>query len=183
VIGPPGKPVPARAGDGAPGIVESTAFKLHRATVLLDRIADDYLLANHGIRYAPFLVLLMARVLGPTTQQAIAANLGVSRASITQRVGALAESGLMCVGKSATDARANTVVLTAEGVALVDAAWAGLEDHQGGIDDGVDETALALQLDRLIANALGISHSGTRIAAAEAASTPSNAPTRKRSAR
>jgi DNA-binding MarR family transcriptional regulator len=96
----------------APGIVDSTAFKLHRATVLLDRIADDYLVANHGIRYAPFLVLLIARVLGPTTQQAIAANLGVSRASVTQRVSALVASGLMSAEKSTTDARANTVVLT-----------------------------------------------------------------------
>jgi DNA-binding MarR family transcriptional regulator len=140
----------------ASGITDSTAFKLHRATVLLDRIADDYLVANHGIRYAPFLVLLMARVLGPTTQQAIAANLGVSRASVTQRVSALVASGLMSAEKSATDARANTVVLTEEGATLVDAAWTGLEQHQNGIDEGVDEPALAMQLDRLIANALGI---------------------------
>jgi DNA-binding MarR family transcriptional regulator len=139
-----------------PSILDSTAFKLHRATVLLDRIADDYLVTNHGIRYAPFLVLLMARVLGPTTQQAIAANLGVSRASVTQRVGALATSGLLRAEKSATDARANTVVLTDEGLALVDAAWSGLEQNPDGTDEGVDETVLAGQLDRLIENALGV---------------------------
>jgi DNA-binding MarR family transcriptional regulator len=139
-----------------PSILDSTAFKLHRATVLLDRIADEYLVTHHGIHYAPFLVLLMARVLGPTTQQAIASNLGVSRASVTQRVGALATSGLVRVEKSATDARANTVALTERGVTLVEAAWSGLEHNQDGTDDGVDEAQLARQLDRLIENALAI---------------------------
>ena len=134
----------------------STAFKLHRATVLLDRIADDYLFAEHRIRYAPFLVLLMARVLGPTTQHAIARNLGVSRASVTQRIGVLQNGSLVDVTKSATDSRANTVVLTAKGTALVEAAWLGLERHQDGVDFGVDEPVLAAQLDRLIENALNI---------------------------
>ena len=140
----------------AAAITDSTAFKLHRATVLIDRTADDYLVAEHGIRYAPFLVLLMAGVLGPTTQQAIAANLGVSRASITQRVTALAAAGHLAVGKSETDARANRVALTPAGAALLDTAWRGLEAHQSGLDDGVDEPVLAAQLDRLIANALTV---------------------------
>ena len=139
-----------------PSFTDSTAFKLHRATVLLDRIADDYLFAEHRIHYAPFLVLLMARVLGPTPQHAIARNLGVSRASVTQRVGALEKAGLVAVTPSATDSRANTVVLTADGTTLVEAAWLGLERHQNGIDDGIDEPALAAQLDRLIENALNI---------------------------
>ncbi|GAB3607346.1 hypothetical protein GCM10027413_27550 [Conyzicola nivalis] len=145
-----------------PQLVDSTAFKLHRATVLLDRIADDYLVAQHQIHYAPFLVLLMARVLGPTTQHAIAQNLGVSRASVTQRVGALQKAGLLDVAKSATDARANTVVLTSEGESRVEAAWQGLEQHQDGVDSGVDERVLAAQLDRLIQNALGILKGGER---------------------
>ncbi|MET4582310.1 DNA-binding MarR family transcriptional regulator [Conyzicola nivalis] len=139
-----------------PDFTDSTAFKLHRATVLLDRIADDYLFSVHRIHYAPFLVLLMARVLGPTTQQAIARNLGVSRASVTQRVGVLQNIGLVAVTKSTTDSRANTVELTAEGTTLVEAAWLGLESHQDGVDFGVDEPLLAAQLDRLIDNALAI---------------------------
>ena len=139
-----------------PDFTDSTAFKLHRATVLLDRIADEYLFAVHRIHYAPFLVLLMARVLGPTTQLAIARNLGVSRASVTQRVGVLQNEGLVTVTKSATDSRANTVVLTDAGATLVEAAWLGLEQHQDGVDFGVDEPVLAAQLDRLIDNALAI---------------------------
>jgi len=129
---------------------------LHQATLLIDRLADEYLVRVHAIHYAPFLVLLMIRVLGEPSQRAIAANLGVSRASITQRVSVLAHRGLVSVNPDPTDARAHVIALTPSGATLVDTAWAGLEDHQSGLDDGVDEPALAAQLDRLIAN-------GTRI--------------------
>lgn len=134
----------------------STAFKLHQATLLVDRVADEYLMREHGIHYAPFLVLLMVRVLGEPSQQQIAGNLGVSRASVTQRVAALTERALLEVGKHPTDARTNLVTLTASGAALVEQAWAGLERHQAGLDAGVDEPALVAQLDRIIANGIRI---------------------------
>ena len=137
-----------------PDITSSTAFKLHRATVLIDRIADDYLTREHGIHYAPFLVLLMVRVLGEPSQQAIARNLDVSRASVTQRVSGLVESGLLEVTPDPADSRANIVRLTTPGRALVDGAWRGLEQHQSGLDAGVDEPALVAQLDRIISNAV-----------------------------
>jgi len=137
-----------------PDITSSTAFKLHRATVLIDRIADDYLTREHGIHYAPFLVLLMVRVLGEPSQQAIARNLDVSRASVTQRVSGLVESGLLEVTPDPADSRANIVRLTTPGRALVDSAWRGLEQHQSGLDAGVDEPALVAQLDRIISNAV-----------------------------
>ncbi len=127
----------------SPSIVDSTAFKLHRVTALLDRVADAYLRAEHGIRYPAFLVLLMVRVLGEPSQQRIAANLGVSRASVTQRVGALVGDGLLAIRTDPADSRANVVTLTARGAALLDAAWNGLDTHQAGLDDGVDEDALA----------------------------------------
>src|SRR5688572_27568166 len=133
-------------------ITESTGFKLHRVTALLDRVADAYLRAEHGIRYPAFLVLLMVRVLGEPSQQRIAANLGVSRASVTQRVGALVEDGLLATRTDPADSRANVVTLTARGETLLDAAWHGLDAHQAGLDDGVDEAALAAQLDRILAN-------------------------------
>lgn len=133
-------------------ILTSTAFKLHQATLLIDRIADEYLQREHGIRYAPFLVLLMARVMGQTSQQSIAANLGVSRASVTQRVTALQADGLLAVTTDPNDSRANLVSLTPLGADLINKAWTGLEHHRSGLDTGVDEKALAKQLDRLIAN-------------------------------
>ena len=137
-------------------LTASTAFKLHRATVLIDRVADDYLVREHGIRYSHFVVLLMVRVLGETNQQAIAANLAVSRASITQRVATLVDRGLLDVAVDPQDARANVVRFTPAGAALVEGAWAGLERHQSGLDEGVDEPALATQLDLLIANGVRI---------------------------
>lgn len=137
-------------------ITASAAFKLHRATALIDRVADGYLDREHGIRYAPFLVLLMVRLMGEPSQQAIASNLDVSRASITQRVSALVDRGLLTTAPDPDDARALRVTLTPDGRALVDAAWQGLERHQDGLDDGIDEAALVAQLDRLIANALEV---------------------------
>jgi DNA-binding MarR family transcriptional regulator len=143
-------------------ILDSTAFKLHRATVLVDRIADDYLVREHGIHYSAFVVLLMTRVLGETSQTAIAENLAVSRASITQRVSALTDRGLLAVTTDPKDSRANLVTLTAAGAALFDRAWRGLETHQSGLEHGVDEAALVAQLDRLIENSTFIINGGTR---------------------
>ena len=133
-------------------ILDSTAFKLHRATLIIDRLADDYLQQHHGIRYAPMLVLLMVRLLGPTSQQAIAENLGVSRASVSQRVTPLVADGLLVIEK--LDGRTHRVTLTDHGRELFDTAWNGLENHQSTLDEGVDEAALAAQLDRIIANGM-----------------------------
>lgn len=129
---------------------QSTAFKLHQATAIIDRIADDYLQREHGLRYSAFLVLLMVRVMGEPSQRDIAAALDVTRASITQRVAALGE--LLDVKPDPADSRANIVTLTAAGTAKVDAAWQGLDRHQSGLDVGLDEAALQKQLDIIIAN-------------------------------
>ena len=133
-------------------ILSSTAFKLHQATLLIDRVADDYLRREHDLRYPAFLVLLMARVNGECNQQLIATSLGVSRASITQRVTPLVSAELLDVVPDPRDSRANLVRLTERGMALIDAAWHGLDRHQSGLEDGVDDAALAAQLDRLIDN-------------------------------
>jgi len=133
--------------------LDSPAVKLHRATVLLDRLADDYLRDHHGIRYAPFLILLMLGILGPSTQQRLATNLDVSRASITQRIGGLSADGLVRVEVDPQDARAHRVDLTERGRELLERAWSGLDAHQDGVDRGVDSAALVAQLDVLIENA------------------------------
>jgi DNA-binding MarR family transcriptional regulator len=135
-----------------PTIVDSTAFKLHRVTALLDRVAGAYLRDEHDIRYPAFLVLLMVRVLDEPSQRRIATNLGVTRASVTQRLTPLAEQGLLAIRTDPADSRANLVSLTPRGAALLDAAWRGLEAHRAGLDLGVDEVALVVQLDRILAN-------------------------------
>lgn len=133
-------------------ITQFTSFKLHQATTLIDRVADNYLRSRHGIGFAPFLVLLMVRVLGPTDQQSIATALDVSRASITQRVGVLRDRDLLAVVPHPSDPRAKLVSLTTEGARLVEDAWRGLDRDLADVDEGVDEAALAAQLDRLISN-------------------------------
>ena len=134
-------------------IIQSAVFKLHRATALVDRVADRYLHEHHGIRYSGFLVLLMVGTLGQLTQRQIADKLDVSRASITQRLGRLVDDGLVAVRPHPDDARANTISLSGKGAALLERAWHGLESHQDGVDAGVDVKALVQQLDRIIDNA------------------------------
>lgn len=131
---------------------QSTVFKLHRATTLVNKVSDEYLSDRHGIRYAPFLVLLAVRIAGPSSQEAIARSLDVSRASVTQRVHQLKEQELVDITISTHDRRANVVALTISGRRLTDAAWHGLESTLDGVDQGVDDAGLRRQLDRLIAN-------------------------------
>lgn len=131
---------------------QSTVFKLHRATTLVTRVSDEYLVTHHGIHYAPFLVLLTLRIAGPSPQRAIAQGLDVSRASVTQRVQQLRERGLVSVSINAQDPRANVVDLTLPGRRLTDAAWHGLETTLNAVDDGVDDGMLRRQLEKLIAN-------------------------------
>lgn len=134
-------------------IASSLSFKLHLATVLVDRSADRYLRTHHDITYSLLVVLLMVGVLEGPSQREIADHLDVSRASITQRVGDLSRRGLVEVVPSEQDARAVRVWLTREGGALLTDAWQGLETSEDGIDRGVDVVALECELDLLIANA------------------------------
>lgn len=134
-------------------ISDSLAFKLHQATVLVDKAADHYLRTHHDISYSLLVVLLMVGVLDHPSQREIADNLDVSRASITQRITALTGRGLVRVAPSGQDARAVQVSLTEAGAVLLAAAWQGLESYDDGIDRGVDVAALERELDTLIDNA------------------------------
>jgi DNA-binding MarR family transcriptional regulator len=134
-------------------ILASPVLKLHQATALVDRTADRYLRGTHGISYSHFVVLLAIGMLGQPHQRAVADSLDVSRASITQRVTALRECGLVRVTRDATDARSQRVSLTDEGESLLETAWRGLDAHDDGIEHGVDIRALERELDTLIRNA------------------------------
>lgn len=136
-----------------PPITESLAFTLHRATVLVDRVADTFLRTHFDLSYSLFSVLLIAGTMHGPHQSRIAEALAVSRASITQRVAALGERGLVRTVPDAHDGRATQVVLTPAGGALLADAWAAMESHENGIDRGVDVATLTRELHRLIANA------------------------------
>lgn len=121
--------------------------------MLVDRAADLHLRRHHDISYSLFAVLLMAQVLGRPSQREIADRLGVTRASITQRVAQLVARGLIDVTPSAEDARAVQVAVTDAGLHLLAQAWHSMEAADGGIDVGVDTAVLERELDLLIANA------------------------------
>lgn len=141
----------------------SLAFRLHQATVLVDRAADRYLREAHGISYSLFVVLMTAGALGESSQREIADALAVTRASITQRVAELRSRGLVRVAPDASDARALRVSLTADGESLLAVAWRGLAGHDDGLDRDVDQVSLGRELNTLIRNArdhLGLAEGG-----------------------
>lgn len=140
-------------GDLEREILDSLAFKLHRATVLVDRAADLFLRAEVGISYSLFLVLTIAGVLEDPSQREIADRLRVSRASVTQRVAELTRRGLVLVRPDAGDRRVLRVGLTPAGGALLAEAWRRLEESGDGVDRDVDAPALIRNLDILIRNA------------------------------
>lgn len=130
------------------------ALTLHRATALVDRVADAYLRPTHGIGISTFAALVTIDAVGPARQRAIAEALDVSRSAVTQRLVELEARGLVEVIPDEADHRAKLVALSAAGRRLLAAAWDGLAHHDDGLDDGVDVVALQIALDTLIANAV-----------------------------
>lgn len=135
-------------------ISDSLAFKLHKATVLVDQAADIFLRTQFGISYSEFSVLLIAGTMPSPNQRQIADALGVSRASITQRLARLIEKDLASTTPDERDSRAYLVKPTKKGGALLAAAWQAMELDDDGIDQGVDTVGLTRELDVLIANAV-----------------------------
>jgi len=132
---------------------ERLTLALHRATALVDRVADAYLLPAHGISVSAFGALITIDAIGPARQSAIAAGLGVSRAAVTQRLADLTSRGLVEVIGDPSNRRAPLVSLSPAGRQLLADAWDGLSRSQDGLERGVDLIALQRALDRLIANA------------------------------
>ena len=129
------------------------ALTLHRATALVDRVADTYLRPAHGIGISAFAALVTIDALQPARQSEIARGLDISRAAVTQQLGGLSTRGLIAIEPDAADSRANRVRLTPAGGRLLAAAWEGLARQDDGVEDGVDLDALQSALDTLIANA------------------------------
>ncbi len=129
------------------------ALALHRATALVDRVADVYLRSAHGITISMFGALVTIEKLGPARQSEIARGLDVSRAAVTQRLVELVGRGLVTVSPHEGDQRANHVTLTEHGARVLDAAWRGLAASDDGLERGIDLAGLNQALDTLIANA------------------------------
>lgn len=141
--------------DAGPGLVaaQRLALTLHRATALIDRVADEYLRPAHGIGISAFAALVTIDALGPARQSAIAAGLGISRPAVTQRLADLSARGLVEIAGDPTNRQARLVSLSPAGRTLLAQAWEGLAHSQDGLERGVDLVGLQTALDRLIANA------------------------------
>lgn len=135
------------------GSAQRLVLTLHRATALVDRVADSHLRPHHDIGIATFAALVTINVVGPARQAAVARALGVSRAAVTQRLGPLLRRGLVDVVLDPADSRANLVSLSPAGRRLLAEAWAGLAGSDDGLEQGVDLVLLQALLDRLVANA------------------------------
>jgi len=129
------------------------ALALHRATALVDRVADAHLRPAHGIGVSELAALATIDALEPARQSTVAAALDVSRSAVTQRLASLTRDGLVAVVADPDDRRANVVGLTPAGRALLAAAWESLARHDDGLEEGVDVPALVAALDRVAANA------------------------------
>ena len=132
---------------------QSLALSLHRATALLDRIADGYLRPRHGIGISAFAALVTIDALEPASQRRIAEGLDLSRAAVTQRLKDLDARGLVDVSSDPADGRSHLVTLSRAGRELLRQAWQGLATLDDGVDQGLDLVALQASLDVFSANA------------------------------
>lgn len=129
------------------------ALTLHKATALVDRVADAYLRPAHDLTISMFTALVTIEAIGPARQSEIARALDVSRAAVTQRLVELVARELVEVTPDAADQRANCVVVTPTGRRVLGAAWQGLAESDDGLENGVDLERLQSALDTLVANA------------------------------
>jgi DNA-binding MarR family transcriptional regulator len=134
-------------------VASSLSFTLHVLTARLDRAADRILQAEHGVSYRRFLALTLVGSLGASTQRALADGLGVTEASVSRMVGALAAAGLLDVQPSPAGGRGRQLRLTEQGRLLVAAAQQGLEERFAEIVErsGVPYDEYAQHTARLLA--------------------------------
>jgi DNA-binding MarR family transcriptional regulator len=134
--------------------------RLHRiALALTPELVEVY--ARHGLGEGDFDVLATLRRHGAPfslTPGELGKRTMVTSGAVTKRVDRLASKGLVVRRSSTTDGRSRTVVLTAKGRRVIDAA---MDDHVanearllGGLDPA-ERTALAELLGRL-ATTLGV---------------------------
>lgn len=129
------------------------ALTLHKASGLVDRVADSYLRSAHDMGISVFATMVVIDAVGPARQSVVAQALGVSRAAVTQRLAELVDRRLVDVSADPENRGARLVRLSRTGRRTLAQAWDGLAAFDDGIEDGVDLVALLTQLDLLVANA------------------------------
>lgn len=107
---------------------------------------------DHGLTYPRFLMLLTVQRVGPTTQRALARELGLTEPSVSRSVVGLAAEDLLSITSTPGAGNRREVSLTATGGDRVTAASARLEAAFDGLlaASGVNGEALASATARLL---------------------------------
>src|SRR5262245_20246970 len=94
-----------------PGPYEQVLRTLHRADLLSRRLADQRLGEQIGIGRAMFLILdmLAASPASGLSQQAIAGQLGLTRAAVSRHIAAARDRGWLSAERSPASRRENSV--------------------------------------------------------------------------
>ena len=93
---------------------ETELFRMHELVVRLDRAAQ-LILEPLGVTFNDFLLLLAVHENPTSSQQEVARFIGVGKASISLRVRALSEKGLVAQSLNLQNRRESIVVLSDDG--------------------------------------------------------------------
>jgi DNA-binding MarR family transcriptional regulator len=104
------------------GPYEQVLRSLHRADLLSRRVADQQIGERIGIGRAMFLILdmLACSRAGGISQQAIASELGLTRAAVSRQIAAARDRGWLSAEPSPASRRENSIALTLAGRELVE---------------------------------------------------------------
>jgi DNA-binding MarR family transcriptional regulator len=108
-------------------------FALRKATRLVTQFYDQHLAAS-GLRSTQYSILAKLDRLGPTTINALAAELVMDRTTLGRNILPLERDGLIRIAPNPADARSRDLALTAKGGNRLRAAHAGWIKAQKGFD-------------------------------------------------
>jgi DNA-binding MarR family transcriptional regulator len=91
------------------------AFKIHALSQLMDKGAEQVLQEKMGISYSHFLILLILKNYGPSSQKEVANMLAVTPAAISRQIDALIEANLLRRQSRNGSRREYELSLTAKG--------------------------------------------------------------------
>lgn len=100
---------------------ESELYKLHAIVIALDHVAQQ-LLEPLGITYTEFLVMLSASEAENRTQSDVGHQMGLGKASISLKVKALLDKGLVIQQQNPENRRENFLLLTEKGEEILSSA-------------------------------------------------------------
>ena len=130
---------------------------LRQAARLATQFYDQHL-APSGLRTTQFSILAKLKRLGPSTINALAAELVMDRTTLGRNILPLERDGLLRIEPSATDARSKELHLTRKGAARLSRAWPGWAEAQKRFEAayGADRAAqLRSLLQGVVASELG----------------------------